>query len=259
MRGEIFTDAAMLEIFRAEVETHVESLTSGLLALERDPDDTTHIDEMMRGAHSIKGASRIVGVEPAVRIAHAMEDGFVAARNGKLVLRPEHVDVLLRGVDMLNRIANGSRDSGIDWSCFDAEADPLVTEIIAVLASVPRSIPHSSSPSAVAKQTTTSGQMPSSPLSANEISIIFPEILDAAAAETARREYIAGLDGPAKQIRFDLSATKDLDATGLAFLAAVPAHACADGKQVELTGVAGDLQSLFAATGIDRMYPAGRR
>ena len=59
----------------------------------------------MRAAHSLKGAARIVGLDAAVRVAHAMEDGFVAAQKGKLVLRPEHVDILLRGVDLLVQIA----------------------------------------------------------------------------------------------------------------------------------------------------------
>ena len=34
-----------------------------------------------------------------------MEDCFVAAQKGKLVLQPEHVDILLRGVDVLVQIA----------------------------------------------------------------------------------------------------------------------------------------------------------
>ena len=63
------------------------------------------IDPLMRAAHSLKGAARIVGLEPIVRVAHAMEDCFVEAQRGKLVLRPEHVDVLLHGVDLLGQVA----------------------------------------------------------------------------------------------------------------------------------------------------------
>ena len=36
------------------------------------------VEEMMRAAHSLKGAARIVGLEPAVKVAHALEDVFVA-------------------------------------------------------------------------------------------------------------------------------------------------------------------------------------
>ena len=260
MNGEIFNDSSMLEIFRAEVETHVESLTSGLLALERDPGDTSHIDEMMRGAHSIKGAARIVGIDPAVRVAHVMEDGFVAAQNGKLTLRPEHVDVLLRGVDMLNRIANGSKDPAIDWRHFDGEAIPLVAEITAVLAGVPVPSPAaavlSQHPVKAMAERAPAQSGPASP-TINEITIPLPALLDAAAAETARRAFVAGLDAKATIIRFDLSMTNDLDATGLALLAAVPVQVSKDGPRVELVGVAGDLRSVLEATGIDRLYPSG--
>ena len=36
----------------------------------------------MRAAHSLKGAARIVGLDVGVRVAHAMEDCFVAAQRG---------------------------------------------------------------------------------------------------------------------------------------------------------------------------------
>ena len=71
-------------MFRSEVETHSEVLSAALLALERSPSDTSRIDEMMRAAHSIKGAARVVGVDPAVGVAHVMEDCFVAAQKGAI-------------------------------------------------------------------------------------------------------------------------------------------------------------------------------
>ena len=266
MSGEIFTDSSMLEIFRAEVETHVESLTSGLLALERNPGDTSHVDEMMRGAHSIKGAARIVGIDPAVRVAHVMEDGFVAAQNGKLTLRPEHVDVLLRGVDMLNRIANASKAATVDWKSFDDEALPLVSEITAVLAGKPVAAADSPMKSAlpppslataetVAVETVTAETAPDH--FAHDLTIHFPALIDAAAAENARLEFVAGLDQQRGSIRLDLSKTVDLDATGLAFLAAIPAQIAQGGPVVELSGVGTDLKNLFKATGIDQLYSTG--
>ncbi len=262
MSGEIFTDDSMLEIFRTEVEAHVEALTSGLLALERNPDDTSNIDEMMRGAHSIKGAARIVGIDPAVRVAHVMEDGFVAAQNGKLTLRPAHVDALLRGVDMLNRIANATKNSEIDWPQFNSEATPLVAEITAVLAgALPLEPIASKSPDRSASHPSalvTSGTPPIPSLpTLHETTIVFPKILDAAAAETIRYELIAGIDARLQRIRFDLTNTVDLDATGLALLVAVAAHVSPNGPRVELSGASTDLRRVFQATGIDQLYASG--
>jgi two-component system sensor histidine kinase and response regulator WspE len=267
MRGEIFNDASMLEIFRSEVDTHVESLTAGLLALERDPGDTSHLDEMMRGAHSIKGAARIIGVDAAVRVAHVMEDGFVAAQNGKLTLRPDHVDVLLRGVDMLNRIANASNDPAIDWGQFDGESTSLVAEITDVLTGSPApSIAAASSRSAnpteqvmtnrpkdVPTETAASAEPP------GEVTIPIPAMLDADAAEAARRAFVAGLDTKATLIRIDLSKTNDLDATGLALLAAIPAQFGQGQSRIEIVGVTQNIRVVLEATGIDRLYPTGGR
>ena len=79
-------DLSLMDLFRSEVETHSEALSAALLALERSPDDTSRVDEMMRAAHSIKGAARIVGIESAVRVAHVMEDCFTAAKEGRITL-----------------------------------------------------------------------------------------------------------------------------------------------------------------------------
>jgi len=61
-------DPAMLELFQAEMDTHIPVLDQGLLALEKGQAGDREIEAMMRAAHSIKGAARIVGIEPAVRV-----------------------------------------------------------------------------------------------------------------------------------------------------------------------------------------------
>ena len=100
----------IVDLFRSEAETHAESLTSALLALEQNPTATaTTLDGMMRAAHSIKGAATLVRVTHAAEVAHVMEDCFVAAQKGKLTLKPENIDVLLRGVDLLVKITAATR------------------------------------------------------------------------------------------------------------------------------------------------------
>jgi anti-anti-sigma regulatory factor/HPt (histidine-containing phosphotransfer) domain-containing protein len=217
--------------------------------LERDPADTSHVDEMMRAAHSVKGAARIVGIEPAVRVAHVMEDGFIAAQKGRLTLRPAHVDVLLRGVDMLSRVANGSKDATTNWNLFNSEVTPLVAEITAALSGPP------------AAETLSAHVTPSLPVAAlpiGDITIPLPAMFDAAAAETARRAFIAGLDARAPVICFDLTLTTDLDATGLALLAAVPTYANLK-TRVELVGARVELRTVLNAVGIEQLYSAGGR
>src|ERR1700730_11721783 len=109
------SDLSMLELFRMETETQSAVLTEGLLGLERDTDATEHLDELMRAAHSLKGAARIVGRQAAVRVAHAMEDCFVAAQGKKRTISGELVDTLLMGIDLLNQMAAVSDESLESW------------------------------------------------------------------------------------------------------------------------------------------------
>src|SRR6202008_3741875 len=102
---------SMLDLFRVEAETQALVLTTGLLALERDPTLADQLEACMRAAHSLKGAARIVDLPVAVRVAHAMEDCFVAAQEGRVVLCRDGIDVLLGATDLIGRIA-GVGDHG---------------------------------------------------------------------------------------------------------------------------------------------------
>jgi len=97
---------SMLDLFRFEAESQITQLNTSLLALEQQPTAAEHLEACMRAGHSLKGAARIVGLEAAVKVAHVLEDCFVLAQQGKLLLEKKHIDVLLRGADLLGRIAS---------------------------------------------------------------------------------------------------------------------------------------------------------
>jgi two-component system sensor histidine kinase and response regulator WspE len=109
MTPEQMRDASLLELFSLEAEAQTQVLSAGLLALERDPTQADQLESCMRAAHSLKGAARIVGVDAGVSVAHVMEDCLVSAQEGRLYLRPEHIDALLQGTDLLMRIATPSQ------------------------------------------------------------------------------------------------------------------------------------------------------
>ena len=108
-------DETMLGLFRVELESHGQVLNEGLLQLEQNPGDQAQLEALMRASHSIKGAARMVDVDCGVRIAHTMEDIFVAAQEGRLNLVPEQIDVLLHGVDLLNRLARIGTAESEQW------------------------------------------------------------------------------------------------------------------------------------------------
>ncbi len=104
------SEFSMGELFRLEVENQSVVFTENLLALEQNPTDASRLETLMRAAHSLKGAARMVDRDTAVSVAHELEDVFVAAQTGALILLPQHIDILLRGVDLLHRIAQTPDD-----------------------------------------------------------------------------------------------------------------------------------------------------
>lgn len=128
-----------LELFRLEVEAQAGLLNENLLALEQQTAGAMELEAMMRAAHSIKGAARIVQMDLAVRLAHVMEDCFVAAQAGTIVLRSaSQVDVLLRGVDTLVQLSKLAGTDYSDWQAnHQVEFEALVAEITAILSGQP--------------------------------------------------------------------------------------------------------------------------
>jgi two-component system, chemotaxis family, sensor histidine kinase and response regulator WspE len=134
---------SMLELFRVETDNQAAVLTSGLLDLERDPGALATLEPLMRAAHSLKGAARIVNLPAAVRVAHAMEDCFVAAQEGKLTLCQPEIDLLFRGVDLLIQISKQTEPNIARWEADHAE------EVSAFLNSVPKDARSEAPPAAL--------------------------------------------------------------------------------------------------------------
>ncbi len=125
MSADNFGDMSMRELFALEVDTQVQVLTDALLALEANPLAADQLDACMRAAHSLKGAARIVNLEVAVRVAHQMEDCFVSAQRGSLRLQHRQIDWLLRGVDLLKRIAHTPEQQQPGWTGATAQAQEI--------------------------------------------------------------------------------------------------------------------------------------
>jgi two-component system sensor histidine kinase and response regulator WspE len=108
-----FSDMSMMDLFRMEAENQCNQISEDLISLEQDPAGSDLLESLMRASHSVKGAARVVELHPAVQVAHAMEDVFVAAQDGKITLDQAGIDLLLKGVDMLSAISQVS-DEDVD-------------------------------------------------------------------------------------------------------------------------------------------------
>jgi two-component system sensor histidine kinase and response regulator WspE len=102
-------DLSMLELFKIELENHTGVLENGLVSIEQDQ-SSENIEPLMRAAHSIKGAARIVGLDIAVGLAHAMEDMLSTCQGGKYTIDKDDIDLMLKAndiyVDLMNYDVN---------------------------------------------------------------------------------------------------------------------------------------------------------
>jgi two-component system sensor histidine kinase and response regulator WspE len=146
--------ATLLELFREEVQNHTEALDSGLLALEQRPNDTQLIEPLMRAAHSLKGAARIVGVDAAVNLAHVLEDVLVAAQVNKVTLQPTDVDVFIQTNDLLKSLRSADETFLRQWSAaHQSEVSQLIEQLDKILLNQPRLNPQSAKPVPVTNST----------------------------------------------------------------------------------------------------------
>lgn len=134
-----FSQFSLLDLFGMEVKTQVTILNDRLLALETQPHSSEDLAALMRAAHSIKGAAKIVQLNSVVTLAHAMEDCFVAAQAGEIQLTAANIDVLLAAVDMLLYIAKTCEDNFNLQFPDEASIQSLITAIAHILNSQPAS------------------------------------------------------------------------------------------------------------------------
>jgi two-component system chemotaxis sensor kinase CheA len=99
-------DLELRSLFKTESEEHIRLLEEGLLCLESNPTDGKTLEEVFRGAHSLKGGSGMLGLRNIERLAHGFEDMLNAARQGKVVLSSEAIDQLCKQLDTMRELVN---------------------------------------------------------------------------------------------------------------------------------------------------------
>lgn len=126
-------DMSMLELFRVEADSQTNLLSEGLLNLEDEAGSPDAIEPLMRAAHSVKGAARMVGIDDVVRVAHVMEDSLVAAQEGKILLTSDDIDILLNSVDLIKNVSVLDDQALSDWF---SQNQNVIDEHVAALQSI---------------------------------------------------------------------------------------------------------------------------
>jgi two-component system sensor histidine kinase and response regulator WspE len=245
-------DPAMLELFQAEMDTHIPVLNEGLLALEKGQAAAGEIEAMMRAAHSIKGAARIVGIEPAVRVAHVMEDCFTAAKESRIQLSSDSVDVLLQGVDMLQRICAPLSGAPV------TETD--LQQLVAQLGLLKDGgVPTRTSEPASPRTEVNSAALVAATVERDEPSVLMPAVFDQQSSESLRRELSDTLSLSPARIQLDFAQVEELGASGLALLASFAREVgrAEPTPAIESRGMRPTVQAVLRVAGLDASLVPG--
>ena len=103
-----------LGAFLDETDDNVKRLDDLLLALEKDMVDMDVINEIFRAAHTLKGMAGTMGFTNMMGLTHAMEDRLDAARKGTRPLEENDMNLLFKGLDTLQEMADSIRGGGND-------------------------------------------------------------------------------------------------------------------------------------------------
>lgn len=108
-----------LDVFLEESKEHLSNLNQKLLALEKNPEELSALDEIFRAAHTLKGMSSTMGFEDLADLTHHMENVLSDLKDRIIKVDTGVVDVLFKCFDrlqtMIECIQNG-QSSAMDNS-----------------------------------------------------------------------------------------------------------------------------------------------
>ena len=98
-------DEELRLLYKASSEEHLQKLESDLMILEKNPQDTAALEEFLREAHTLKGDSRMLGLDEIEMLVHHLEDCVEGIKAGQGEITPELCDRLYQGIDAINQLS----------------------------------------------------------------------------------------------------------------------------------------------------------
>ena len=98
-------DKKYFVIFTREVKEHLNVLRQGFLNLEEGAARPEQVHALLRSAHTLKGAARMLGFGDISRLAHSLEDTLKELEDGARVCDAALADLLLLATDALEALA----------------------------------------------------------------------------------------------------------------------------------------------------------
>ena len=98
-------DEELRLLYKTSSSEHLQKLESDLMILEKNPQDTEALEEFLREAHTLKGDSRMLGLNDIEMLVHHLEDCVEGIKAGE-ELTTELCDRLYQGIDAIVRLSH---------------------------------------------------------------------------------------------------------------------------------------------------------
>ena len=102
-------DQEILEDFLVEAGEILELLSEQLVELEKNPQDSSLLNAIFRGFHTVKGGAGFLQLDSMVDCCHHAENLFDLLRIGEIRVSAHLMDVVLQSLDAVNRMFDNVR------------------------------------------------------------------------------------------------------------------------------------------------------
>ena len=131
-----FDSDATISEFLDEARTNMTTVNRRLLEAERSPLLSEAVNELFRGAHSLKGLAGMFNLTPICQTTHALETVFDRIRKATLTFTPEVIAASFEAVDLIGALL----DDLAEKSASEREISTTVQRLQAIVPAKPE--PH---------------------------------------------------------------------------------------------------------------------
>jgi two-component system, chemotaxis family, sensor kinase CheA len=99
-------DEELRGLYKTSATEHIQAIESALMQLEKQPQNPAPLTELLRSAHTLKGDSRMLGVEDVETLVHQIEECLMPIEKGQAIMTDELCDRLYAGLDIIKQLAH---------------------------------------------------------------------------------------------------------------------------------------------------------
>jgi two-component system, chemotaxis family, sensor kinase CheA len=98
-------DEELRDLYKTSAAEHIQAIESALMQLEKQPQNPAVVKDLLRSAHTLKGDSRMLGVEDVETLVHQIEECLMPLEKGTAGMTDELCDRLYAGLDVIKTLA----------------------------------------------------------------------------------------------------------------------------------------------------------